>query len=342
MDGTLWRFACLVIVAAALTSGSSSSAQESAPAPTPGGTPQALPAGLFDPDHLVRLAAVEQVAKDAIARAESKLVSMVQTEPFADVRRAACEALAAIGATSRIELLRSSAANDPNTEVRAAAARAARKLAGEPEPATTQAFPTPLEAAIAGTPAVAAQDGYRRPELKEDGEAKEQTRLFAVGLGTMGGYGIAALDLRFRIATGNEILPWVGLELGGGWSPPNFMYWFISGMMEEITKDQWLLISGAGGVLLYFHRLFYVPVRAGFDLGQGPYFLLGGGFEGLNDEGFFSWGVEAGILVHPWTLDYMKKVTDCGAADQDPNYCEENQAWPVIPFIRFSLHFYLV
>jgi hypothetical protein len=341
MDGTFRRFACLALAATALGLAFPAAAQESAPVLGPGETPQPLPDGLFEQDHVARLTAVEQVAKEGITRAEAKLASMVQTDPFADVRRAACEALAAINATSRIELLRSSAANDPNADVRAAAARAARKLTGEPEPAVEPAFPSPSEAAAAGIPAAPSEDGYKRPELKQDEETKEETRLFAVGLGTMGGYGIAALDLRFRIATGNGTLPWVGLELGGGWSPPNFLYWVVSGMMEDVTTDKWLLISGAGGALLYFHRLHYVPVRVGFDPGQGPYFMLGYGFEGLNDEGFFSWGVEAGLLVHPWTLDYMKKVTDC-EDESDASYCKDNQAWPVIPFIRFSLHFYLV
>ena len=96
----------------------------------------------------------------------------------------------------------------------------------------------------------------------------------------------------------------------------------------------WDVISGGGGILLFFHRNHYMPIRAGFDIGQGPYMLLGYGFEILNQEGFFGWGGELGILYHPVMEDWIGKLVDGPA--------QNTEFWPVVPFARFVLHFYAV
>jgi hypothetical protein len=67
------------------------------------------------------------------------------------------------------------------------------------------------------------------------------------------------------------------------------------------------------------------------------YGILGYGFEFLNQEGFFSWGVEAGITYQPMIHKRIDNLVDCSEGDS----CSKSELWPVIPFVRFSLHFYL-
>jgi hypothetical protein len=293
---------------------------------------------LFDQDRIVRLASVEQVERENNRRALGKLADLARNDAFADVRAAACRALGALGAREQLELLVYLSAYDANADVRAAAARAVRRLSGEPEPAPAgPIFEQDPEAAPAPAEGASGESGaFPMPSLLNE-EPEVDTRHFAFGFGSMGGFGIAAFDVRGRIATGADALPWVGFEIGGGWTPPR-VYPIVSGLTEDLVEDdiRWKLISGAAGLLLYFHRWHYVPLRGGFDPGQGPYAILGYGFEHLNDEGFFSWGIEIGLLYHPVVKDWIGNVTDCqGDACADA-------AWPVIPYVRFSLHFYLV
>jgi len=302
---------------------------------------QPLPPGLFDADPLVRVEAIGVVQRDRILGAEGKLADMARNDKYADARRAACEAIAELGFTEQVELLEYLAAYDANAQVRSAAAKAARKLTGQPEPADEKPiFGTPEPAEGEGDqPPADPGDDYVKPTLKDE-EPVLNTRHFAFGLGSMGGYGIAALNLRFRIQTGNEHLPSVGIELGGGWTPHQ-VYMITSGLLDEIDEtdpNRWKLISGGGAVLLYFHRMHYVPLRCAFDIGQGPYVIAGYGFEGLNEEGFFSWGVEVGILIHTVATEWTPNITDC----EDEGNCGEKAPWPVVPYVRFVLHFYLV
>ena len=315
------------------------SAQE--PAPVPQAAPSGdgrLPDGLFGQDRLVRIASIDQVEREQNRNAVGKLADMARNDTWADVRAAACRALGVLGSAEQMELLVYLSAYDANADVRSAAARAARRLSGEPEPEPAKPLfgQSPEEASAAAGSGPDDSGGFPMPSLINE-EPVVDTRHFAFGFGSMGGYGIAAFDVRGRIATGADALPWVGFEIGGGWTPPD-VYPIVSGLTADITDDdiRWKLISGAAAVLLYFHRWHYVPLRGGFDPGQGPYAILGYGFEHLNDEGFFSWGVEIGLLYHPVVKDWIGNVTDCqGDACADA-------AWPVIPYIRFSLHFYLV
>ncbi len=314
-------------------------AQEPAPAVTPAAESSGdgrLPDGLFDQDQLVRIAAIEQVERERNRRAVGKLADLARNDAFADVRAAACRVLGTLEAKEQMELLVYLAAYDANADVRAAAARAVRRIEGQPEPEPAGPI---FEQAPEQDPGEAGTDegaGFPMPSLINE-EPVVDTRHFAFGFGSMGGFGIAAFDVRGRIATGADALPWIGFEIGGGWTPPGG-YPIVSGLTSDLVDDdiRWKLISGAAGLLLYFHRWHYIPIRGGFDPGQGPYAILGYGFEHLNDEGFFSWGIEIGLLYHPVVKDWIGNVTDC-----DGSACED-AAWPVIPFIRFSLHFYLV
>lgn len=293
-----------------------------------------LPPALFDDDPVVRATAIGLVEDEKNAAAVGKLASMARNDPFADVREAACRALGTLKAEDQLALLDYVAINDANAAVRSAADKAAKIIRGQPiEDATTPIIQAEEPAAAGEIPAGDAGDeDYRKPRLMEK-QTEIFTRHFAVGIGTMGGYGIAALDLRGRIPTGASRLPWVGLEIGGGWSPPTG-YSIISGLRDTVTDDpiRWRIISGAGGILLFFHRNHYMPIRAGFDIGQGPYALLGYGFEILNPEGFFGWGGEIGILYHPVMEDWIGKLVDGPARN--------TEFWPVVPFARFVLHFY--
>jgi len=324
--------ASIALAAATLPQPAAALEQEPAATDGPGETGR-LPDGLFDGDRLVRIAAIEQVEREKNLGAAGKLADLARHDAFSDVRAAACRALGAIGAADQLELLVYLQTYDANADVRAAAGRAVRALTGEPE---RPIFPAPADPDSEGKDGEIGDDGFPMPSLLST-EIEPTTRHLAFGLGTMGGFGIAAFDVRGRIATGSAALPWVGLEIGGGWTPPNG-YQIVSGMTADITDDdvRWKLISGAASVLLYFHRWHYVPIRGGFDIGQGPYAILGYGFEHLNEEGFFSWGVEIGLLYHPVVEDWIGNVTDCSG-----DACA-SAAWPVIPFVRFSLHFYPV
>lgn len=292
-----------------------------------------LPEGLFSAEPALRAAAIAEVEKAGNASAIDKLALMARGDPFAEVREAACRALGALGATGRLGLLDELAAGDANDAVRAAAARAARLLRGEPEPA-----PKPPVAEGPAPPASPrADDAHKAPEVKRPQEEAIHTRHFAFGFGTMGGYGIAAFNLRGRIPVPARHLPWIGVELGGGWTPPQG-YVIVSGLMDTITdRDvRWKLISGAAALLFYLHRSHYLPLRGGFDIGQGPYIQAGYGFEMLNDEGFLSWGAEVGLHVHPVAGRFAREIVDPG----DRTDGGEPTIWPVAPFVRFSLHFY--
>jgi len=297
-------------------------------------TARPLPEALFAAEPAARVAGISEVERAGLTQAADKLASLAEYDAYPEVRVAACRALATLGLVDRVPLLEELARRDANAEVRAAAARAARQLSGAPAEEPRPFLPeSQVSAGIA--PEAGAETGderYRGPRVKA-AEPEPVTKHFAIGIGTMGGYGIAALDLRLRFP------PWIGVELGGGWSPPGgFM--LISGMQTSVTERRWTLISGAAALLIYPARIHYIPVRFGFDPGQGPYGLLGYGFEGLNDEGFFSWGAEVGVLVHPFANEWMKNVTDC--EERDACNSSEEGAWVVIPFVRFSLHFYLV
>lgn len=291
---------------------------------------QELPAGFADQDPLTRMYTVEQAGKQKLMMAEGKIASMAKTDPSAEVRKVACLALADMWATSRVEMLRSIAVEDPNADVRAAAQKAANTLSGTTDTATVTAPTTATADGEGGSPVTEERDKYKMPELTYN-EKVIVTRVFGLGFGTMGGYGIASLDVRGRIKTGAAGLPWVGIELGGGWTPPTG-YQIVAGPIGGVNdKDnKWKIISVAGAAMLYFHRSHYVPVRAGWDVGRGVYFLLGYGYEQLNDEGFFSWGGEVGLLYQPLIADNIDNLV----SDRD-------SLWPVIPYVRFVLHFYL-
>lgn len=292
-----------------------------------------LPPALFDEDPVVRVEAIGMVEEEKEVAAVGKLASMARDDPFAEVREAACRALGALGALDQLALLDFLAVNDANAAVRTEALKASKILRGVPIEDDTAPI-VRVEEATADPVEPVEDEDHKKPQLREKTE-EVFTRHFAIGLGTMGGYGIAALNLRGRIPTGSSGLPWVGLEIGGGWSPPSG-YAVISGLRDPVTDDaiRWRIISGGGGVLLFFHRSHYMPIRAGFDIGQGPYVLLGYGFEVLNEEGFFGWGGELGILYHPVMKDWVGKLVD-----GDP---DNTEFWPVVPFARFVLHFYLV
>ncbi len=291
-----------------------------------------LPPALFDKDPQVRVAAIGQVEGEKLTFAAGKLASMARDDSFAEVREAACRALGTLSATDQMELLKYLAINDANASVRAAAKRSLKLIRGEPIEDTI----SPLLPGVTADASVedAEDDDHKKPTLKLK-EPELRTRHFAIGLGSMGGYGIAALNIRGRIHTGVDGLPFVGLELGGGWTPPTG-YSIISGLRDPVTDDsiRWRILSGGGGVLLFFHRYHYMPIRGGFDVGQGPYFLIGYGFEVLNEEGFFGWGGEVGILYHPVMKNWIDNLTD--------GQTQNTEFWPVVPYVRFVLHFYLV
>jgi hypothetical protein len=293
-----------------------------------------LPDGLFAAEPALRTAAIADVEKDGNASAIDKLSLMARGDPFAEVRAAACQALGTLGAKGQLGLLDELAKGDANDAVRAAAARAARKLRGEPEP-EPKPYASPQPPGDAAP--AAADDAHKAPEVKKPPEETIHTRHFAFGFGSMGGYGIAAINFRGRIPLPVKYLPWLGVELGGGWSPPQG-YAIISGLMDPVTDRgvRWKLISGAAAVLFYLHRSHYLPLRGGFDTGQGPYIQLGYGFEMLNDEGFMSWGVEVGLHIHPVAVKYAREIVD----PEDRSDGGDPAIWPVAPFVRFSLHFY--
>ncbi|MCU0663310.1 MAG: HEAT repeat domain-containing protein [Myxococcota bacterium] len=301
---------------------------------------EALPEGLFSADSAQRVAAISDVEATRNTAAQAKLVSMVREDSHAEVREAACRALGALDAQSELPLLLSVALGDPNAAVRAAAAKAARLLRGEQEPTAGKALvPTATSAgedAAIGAPS--AQGEFKQPTLLANAEA-EVTRRFAVGFGSMGGYGLLALDLRLRLSTTSELLPWVGIELGGGWTPPE-AFQLIAGRMDD-TRDEDNLgtktFSYGAAALLYVHREHYVPIRFGFNLVEGPFGALGYGYEALNPEGFFSWGFEVGINIHPGMHNFVDTIVDC---EPESARCGKDDLWPVVPYVRLSLHFY--
>ncbi len=292
-----------------------------------------LPDGLFDSDPAIRVTAIAQVEAEKLASAKGKLASMARDDSSSEVREAACRALGTLQTQDQLDLLDHLGKYDANAGVRAQAQKAARMIRGEPEP--TQDKPilgTALEGEDTGNE-VESDDGFKKPTIMND-EIELKTRHIALGFGTMGGYGIAALDVRGRIPTGAPGLPWVGLEAGVGWTPPTG-FPIISGYTDDMTDSdtRWKIISPGGAVLLYLHRNHYIPLRSGWNVGQGPFFMLGYGFELLNEEGFFSWGGELGILYHPVVEDWIDNVAKKGT--ENPN------VWPVVPFVRLVLHFYL-
>lgn len=301
-----------------------------------------LPPGLFDPDPSQRISAIEKVARDKNQAAIGKIAGLLHRDPHSGVREAACRALGALGAQNQLDLLESVAVGDPNADVRTAAREAIAEIRGTQGTALGPLFPG--DAAAVGTSDSAesqeVREKYRMPELIDPVAEPEQAKTFALGLGSMGPYGIASLDFRFRIDTGGQILPWIGLEVGGGWTPPGG-YQLIAGRLDDLTDgpNRWKIIHGGGGVLLYLHRDHYIPLRGAFDLGQGPYGSLGYGYEQLNFEGFFSWGFEVGMLFHPGMSHFIDNLVDCDAVGAK---CSSDDLWPVVPYVRFSLHFYLV
>jgi hypothetical protein len=297
---------------------------------------QPLPEGLFSEQPTARVAAIGEVEAQRTASAVDKLASMARSDTVAEVREAACRALGAFRATQHADVLQFLAANDPNDAVRAAAEKALRQVRGEKEPEAKPFLPPEPEAVA---PPAATDDAYKAPELVKPPEEQIQTLHFAFGFGSMGGYGLAAINVRGRIPVPAKYLPWIGVEIGGGWSPPQ-AYVVVSGLMDPVTgRDvRWKLISGGAAVLFYLHRNHYIPLRGGFDIGQGPYGQLGYGFEMLNDEGFFSWGVEVGLHIHPAAVRFAREIVDPG----DRSDGNDPQIWVVAPFARFSLHFYLI
>ena len=287
------------------------------------GVAEDLPPGLTDSDPMVRLVTVQEIGRNKIRSAEDAVAKMAEEDPFAGVREAACKTLQDLGAVWQIDHLKEIAATDPEIAVRNAAASAIIVLQRDLKKDTT-------------LPQTAAEDNrYRMPSMTLNDKGPE-TRHLAVGLGIMGGYGFIALDLRGRIATGAKYLPWVGIEAGGGWTPPA-LYIVTAGPVGDINgDDKWKIISGAGGVLLYPHRMHYAAIRGGFDIGRGGYAVVGYGLEVLNDEGFISWGVEAGIVIQPAIENMIDNVSVCSRDEPD---CH-GDLWPVIPYVRFSLRFY--
>jgi hypothetical protein len=295
-----------------------------------------LPEGLFSPEPTVRVAAIAEVESARNADAIDKLASMARSDAVAEVREAACRALGTLKATAHAELLQFVATGDANDAVRAAAEKALRQIRGEKEPEAKPFLP-PEPAAPA--PAATEDDAHKAPEIVKPKEEEIQTLHFAFGFGSMGGYGLAAINIRGRIPVPAKYLPWIGLELGGGWTPPQ-VYVMVSGLMDPVTGDdkRWRLISGGAAILFYLHRNHYIPLRGGFDMGQGPYGQIGYGFEMLNNEGFFSWGLEVGLHIHPAAVKFARKIVDPDdySDGNDPNI------WVVAPFVRFVLHFYLI
>jgi hypothetical protein len=294
-----------------------------------------LPEGLFSDEPPARVAAIAEVESGRNADAVDKLASMVRSDAVAEVREAACRALGTLQATAHLELLRWVATGDANDAVRAAAEKAIRQIRGEPEP---EGKPFLAQGETAPETSAPVDDSHKAPELVKPKEEEVQTLHFAFGFGSMGGYGLAAIDARGRIPTPAKYLPWIGIEIGGGWTPPQ-VYAMVSGLIDPVTEDdrRWKLISGGAAILFYLHRNHYIPLRGGFDMGQGPYIQLGYGFEMLNKEGFFSWGLEVGLHVHPAAEKFARDIVD--PEDRDNGDAE---IWVVAPFVRFVLHFYLI
>ena len=283
-----------------------------------------LPPGLSDADPMVRLLAVQEVGRNNIRAAEDKVAEMAKNDPFAGVREAACTALMNMKAAWQVDLLADIAANDNDISVRNAAATAVSVLRKDLE-RDKALNPTPNDA-----------EYYRQPSMSLQ-QKESETRKLAIGLGVMGGYGVVSVSLRGRIPTGIKYLPWIGIEAGAGWTPPQ-LYVITSGPVDKVdSDDKWKIFSGAGALLLYPHRLHYAALRGGFDIGRGGYAVIGYGFEMLNDEGFISWGVEVGILIQPALDNRIKRLNTC----DETNSCDAER-WPAIPYIRFSLHFYPV
>jgi hypothetical protein len=295
-----------------------------------------LPEGLFSQEPTTRIAAIAEVEAQRNEAAVDKLASMARSDTVAQVREAACRALGVFKATAHVELLQFVSANDANDAVRAAAEKALRQIRGEKEPESKPLFPPEPETPA---PATTADDAHKAPEFVKPKEEEIQTLHFAFGFGSMGGYGLAAINVRGRIPVPAKYLPWIGLELGGGWTPPQ-VYVMVSGLMDPVTGDdvRWKLISGGAAILFYLHRNHYIPLRGGFDIGQGPYGQIGYGFEMLNNEGFFSWGVEIGLHIHPAATKFAREIVDPGDYSDGKN----PQIWIVAPFVRFVLHFYLI
>ena len=291
-----------------------------------------LPDGLFSSDSLARIGALKIVEQTVNKEAIGKVADMARNDAIADVRATACGVLFVLDAQEHRDLLKYLAVSDANAKVRAAAKKSLRRLRGDPEPEHGPMFTKESDEQ-------SVEDDYEEnkgpkiPTLMSN-EPEKETRNFGFGFGSMGGFGLAAVNMRVKIPTAAKFLPWVGIELGGGWTPPS-SYGVISGYLGEITDDdiQWKLISGAFGIQLYLHRLHYIPIRGGYDVGQGGYGLIGYGYEHLNDEGFFSWGVEVGLLYHPKVGKNIEKV----ASDKD-----QPEPWSLVPCVRFVMHFYLI
>jgi hypothetical protein len=274
------------------------------------GAAEELPPGLSDTDPMVRLLAVQEVERTTLKAAIPKLAVMAKEDTFDAVREAACKALGTLGATDRIELLSEIAANDSNANVRASAAEAVRGLGG-----------------------MLLDDRRSQKTSMEPLRPEKETRRFAAGIGTMGGYGMISLDLRGRFATGWSALPWIGIEVGGGWTPPG-AYLVTAGPLENADNDDYrmLIFSAAGAVLLYPGRIHYAALRGGFDVGRGGYGVIAYGLEMLDDKGFFSWGVEGGILIQPGISNWIDRICEGDECAED--------LWPVIPCVRFSVQIY--
>jgi hypothetical protein len=300
-----------------------------------------LPEGLFSQDPAARVVAITEVEAAQNTLAQAKLSSLVREDSHAEVREAACRALGALGAQAELPLLTSVALGDPNAAVRAAAAKAVRLLRGEPEPlANVPLLPQPPQQKEETAIGAAPQPEFRTPTMLAT-EEPLVTRTFALGLGSMGGYGLMAFDMRLRLSTSSELLPWVGIELGGGWTPPD-AFQVIAGRMDATREEKNLglkTFSYGGAALLYVLREHYVPIRLGFNQVEGPFGALGYGYEALNPEGFFSWGFEVGINIHPSMHRFVDTLIDC---DVQGSRCGKEDMWPVVPYVRLSLHFYPV
>ncbi len=283
---------------------------------------ETIPPGLTDADPMVRLIAVQEVGRKAIHSAEDTVAKLAKEDPFAGVREAACKALQDLKAVWQVDLLSDIAASDTEPAVRNAAATAVTVLKRDLD-RDTALNPTPND-----------DEYYRKPTMSL-GNHPPETRKLAVGIGVMGGYGVVNATLRGRIPTGIKYMPWIGIEAGAGWTPPP-LYVITAGPVDKIdSADKWKIISGAGALLLYPHRMHYAAIRGGFDIGRGGYAMFGYGFEMLNDEGFISWGIELGVLVQPVIDKRIDRLTTCDEHDS----CNQ-ETWPAIPYARFSIHFY--
>jgi hypothetical protein len=245
--------------------------------------------------------------------------------------------------TDAFDLLKEVATQDANAAVRRAAAVSVKQMSGE---SVEDGRPlVPVDESAAEGESVDGEDESQEKGLVageqpvlEFRDPEPVTKSLAIGIGSMGGFGIAALNVRGRIATKAKGLPWIGIEVGGGWTPPDG-FQVTAGPVEKVDGEyEWAIVSGAASVLFYLHRMHYIPLRGGFDIGRGPFGVVGYGFEHLNEEGFFSWGVEVGLLIQPVIEDWIDKIVDCGGATK----CISDEPWKLVPSVRFSLHFYLI